>query len=117
MRIQTLLPDDEFMDDCVSLTYLVEFGELHERDKYQWVESIQNSVHADEEDEILFRKTKNMDFEFKMNHIKQTIKLEIVGNFKQKRGEVSQKPIFCGFYSFARLIRKSGTLMVPNSVG
>ena len=78
------------MDDCVSLTYQVEFGELHERDKYQWVESIQNSAARDEEeDEMLFRKTKNMDFEFKMNHIKQIIKLEIIGNFKEKRGNVS----------------------------
>jgi len=66
---------------------------------------------------MIFRKTKNMDFEFKTNHIKQTIKLEINGNFKEKRGVVTQKTIYCGFYSFARLIRKSGTLMVPNSVG
>ena len=57
-----------------------------------------------------------MDFEFKMNHIKQIVKLEIVGNFKEKRGFV-QKNIFSGFYSFARCIRKSGTLMTPNSAG
>ena len=34
MRIQTVLPDDEFLDEAISLTYNVEIGELHERDKF-----------------------------------------------------------------------------------
>ena len=38
MRIQSMIPDDEELDDCVSLMYTVEIGELHERDKYQWIE-------------------------------------------------------------------------------
>ena len=38
MRIQSIIPDDEMMDDCISLTYSVEIGELHERDKYSWIE-------------------------------------------------------------------------------
>ena len=40
MRIQSSIPEDDIMDDCASLTYSVEFGELHERDKYQWVEEL-----------------------------------------------------------------------------
>ena len=34
MRIQTILPDDEDLEDCISLIYNVEIGELHERDKF-----------------------------------------------------------------------------------
>ena len=82
-----MIPDDDFMDDCVSLTYNVEFGEFHERDKYTWVESLAlNKVSED--DEMIFRKNKYMDFEFKMNHIKQIIKLEITANFKTKQSGV-----------------------------
>ena len=51
MRIQSSIPDDEFMDDCISLQYVMEFGELHERDKYNWVEVIKTSQQfADEDD-------------------------------------------------------------------
>ena len=74
MRIQTEIPDDELMDGCISLTYNVEIGELHERDKYTWNEvlgstqPINKSALADEEDdEILFKKMKALDFEFKTN--------------------------------------------------
>ena len=76
MRVQSAIPDDEAMDDCVSLTYNIEFGELHERDKYSWVEIIKNiSAREDDEDEeeefdYIFKKTKFIDFEFKMNHIR-----------------------------------------------
>jgi hypothetical protein len=83
MRIQTLLPDDEFMDDSISLIYNVEIGELHERDKFQWIEVITISKLNDDED-IMFKKVKFLDFEFKMNHIKQIIKIEIIANFKKK---------------------------------
>ena len=82
MRIQTVLPDDEFLDDAISLTYNVEIGELHERDKFQWIEVITIQQHEDED--ILFKKIKFLDFEFKMNHIKQIIKIEIIANYKKK---------------------------------
>ena len=70
MKIQTIIPDEEIMDDCLSLNYNVEFGELHERDKYQWVENINNTAPIEEDEDIVFKKVKHMDFEFKMNHIK-----------------------------------------------
>lgn len=77
MRIQSIIPDDEIMDDCISLTYNVEVGELHERDKYSWIEVLGSTVNInkyrpvdDEMDEIVFKKMKTLDFEFKMNHIK-----------------------------------------------
>ena len=50
----------------------MEIGELHERDKFQWekdVKQIYGSVKHE------------LEFEFKMNHIKQIVKLEIMGNF------------------------------------
>lgn len=96
MRIQSTIPDDEDMDNCISLTYNVEIGELHERDKYTWVESLgltnaKNSINQKnknnydyEDDDIIFKKIKVLDFEFKMNHIKQIIKIEVIGNYKQK---------------------------------
>ena len=84
MRVQTSIPDDEAMDECVSLTYTLELGELHSRDKYNWVESIQDSTPYDSDSDILFKKVKHLDFCFKMNHIKQVMKLEISGNFKKK---------------------------------
>jgi len=81
------VPDDDIMDYCVSLTYSMEFGELHERDKYQWVEVI-NSLTKKQQDEeefdLYFKKMKVLDFEFKMNHIKQTIKIEVMANYKKK---------------------------------
>lgn len=70
----------------------------------------------DEHEDIIFKKVKHMEFEFKMNHIKQILKIEIVGNFNAKGG-VQSKIIYTGFYSFARCIQKSGQFTVPNSVG
>ena len=61
MRVQSIIPDEEVMDDCVSLTYTLEFGELHERDKYNWVESMNDTAPSDNED-IIFKKIKHMDF-------------------------------------------------------
>lgn len=52
-----------------------------------------------------------------MNHIKQVIKLEIVGNIKNKKKEVTQKTIFSGFFEFSRCIRKSGQLVKANQIG
>ena len=70
MRIQTIIPDEELMDDCIGLTYNIEFGELHERDKYTWVEQMSNTAPLEEDEDVIFKKVKHMDFEFKMNHIK-----------------------------------------------
>jgi cupin superfamily acireductone dioxygenase involved in methionine salvage len=64
-----VLPDDEFLDDAISLTYNVEIGELHERDKFSWIDVI-NITKNNEDEDILFKKVKFLDFEFKMNHIK-----------------------------------------------
>lgn len=67
------MPDDDIMDDCVSLTYSVEFDELHERDKYQWVEVVKPLTNKQQEEkgfDLAFKKMKVLDFEFNMNHIK-----------------------------------------------
>lgn len=97
MRIQTVIPDDELMDDCISLTYYLDFGELHERDKYCWVEAVNTS--QDDNDDFSFKKTMHIDFEFKMNHIKQILKLEIVAQFKQGKNLFDHKSI-CKFSIF-----------------
>jgi len=34
MKVQSHIPDDDLLEDCISLTYNVEIGELHERDKF-----------------------------------------------------------------------------------
>ena len=77
MRIQTTIMDDDEIDDCVSLTYNVEIGELYESDKYSWVEVFNNNVSNismsssnQDDDDTFFKKVKNLDFEFKMNMIK-----------------------------------------------
>ena len=59
---------DEFnlMDQCVSLNYTVEIGEFHERDKFSWTEMRPNAEQSLEG----LKKIKNLDFDFKMNHIK-----------------------------------------------
>ena len=69
--------DDDEIDDCVSLTYNVEIGELYESDKYSWVEVFNNNVSNismsssnQDDDDTFFKKVKNLDFEFKMNMIK-----------------------------------------------
>jgi hypothetical protein len=54
----------------------IEIGELHERDKFQWneehkIERKKNSVYG--------KRNRIFDFEFKMNHIKQIVKVEISG--------------------------------------
>lgn len=95
MRINTQVPDDEIMDDCVSLTYYLEFGELHERDKYSWVELMNASQATDSDEDFIFKKVKHMDFEFKMFQIRQILKIEIVGTFKNKN-RLEQK-IICKF--------------------
>ena len=34
MRILANIPDDDILEDCDSLIFQVEIGELHERDKF-----------------------------------------------------------------------------------
>ena len=60
-------------------------------------------------------KQKEMEFEFRMNHIKQVIKIDLVANVKQKKNHES-KLIYSGLFDFARCIRKSGTLVKPNQI-
>mgnify|MGYP006952866177 FL=1 len=96
--------DDDEIDDCISLTYNVEIGELYESDKYSWVEVLTNNVNisnkssANQDDEdLFFKKVKYLDFEFKMNMIKQIIKIEIVGNYKQKGVQVIANKTLCKY--------------------
>jgi hypothetical protein len=114
----------------VSLTYTVEIGEFHERDKFSWTE-VQPKDGTTLEG---LKKIKNLDFEFKMNHIKQVIRMEITGKFKHKSStssaakEVSSqfdtedaitdsphytKSLYSAAYSFARCIQKRGILVGP----
>ena len=53
------------LDNLDTLYYSVEIGESHERDKFKW------SERGDFEDE----KLKKIDFPFKMNHIKQVVRI------------------------------------------
>ena len=56
-----------------------------------------------------------MEFEFKMNHIKQVIKIDLIANLKQKKN-YENKLIYSGLFDFARCIRKSGSLIKPNQI-
>lgn len=62
--------DDEdegnFMTWCQSLSYNVEIGELHERDKFHWVVNKTGKYSGGLQD----KKEKTIDFRFRMNHIK-----------------------------------------------
>jgi len=50
-------------------------------------------------------------FWFKINHIKQSIKVEIIEFVKPIEGTLTEKrPIFIGFYNFARCVLKNGEL-------
>lgn len=102
MRIQTTIMDDDEIDDCISLTYNVEIGELYESDKYSWVEVLSNNIIpinkngvSQEDEDVFFKKVKYLDFEFKMNMIKQIIKIEIVGNYKQKPDQPPNNKTLC----------------------
>jgi hypothetical protein len=99
MRVQTVIPDDDLIDDCISLTYNVEIGELYESDRYSWIEVPSNTVsinkHAQDDEDIFFKKVKSLDFEFKMNHIKQVIKIEIVGNYKKTSDQALNNKTLC----------------------
>lgn len=38
MVIQSHIMDDDCLEDCKSLSYCLEIGEFHERDKLQWTD-------------------------------------------------------------------------------
>lgn len=69
----------DFMARCASLTYNVEIGELHERDKFTWIESKGVGRRHANNGTLEEKKFKQLDFKFKLNHIKQVIKIEIYG--------------------------------------
>ena len=61
----------DFMARCVSLSYNVEIGELHERDKFSWIDS--KGVGRSKTASLEEKKLKQLDFKFKLNHIKQIV--------------------------------------------
>jgi len=63
----------DFMARCQSLTYNVEIGELHERDKFTWTES--KGMGRRSTTNLEDKKLKQLDFKFKLNHIKQVVSL------------------------------------------
>ena len=60
MLILSHILDDEILEDCKGLHYNIEIGELHERDKFSWIEVL----------DLDRLKKKKLEFLFKMNHIK-----------------------------------------------
>jgi hypothetical protein len=64
MVVQTHIQDYDLLENLDTLYFSVEIGELYERDKFKW------SERANFDDE----KRKKIDFAFKMNHIKQTVR-------------------------------------------
>lgn len=60
------------------LNFSIEIGESHERDKFSWSEATQV---VKKKNTSYGSRSKHFDFEFKMNHIKQIIRLEISGQF------------------------------------
>jgi hypothetical protein len=85
MIVHTHLQDYDLTENLDTLYFSVEIGELYERDKFKWSER----VNLDEE------KRKKLEFAFKMNHIKQTIKVEITGSYlnPKNQSEISQKTL------------------------
>ena len=65
MMVQTRIEDEDILDDLDTLYYSVEIGELYEREKFKWTERT----------EFDFVKRKKLEFAFKMNHIKQIVRL------------------------------------------
>ena len=106
------------MARCESLSYTVEIGELHERDKFSWIE---DKVSRRGHNSLQDKKLRKLDFNFKLNHIKQVIKVEIYGIFrpkkKQKLADGRQfydKALFVGYFNFGRCILKNGSYSHPH---
>ena len=111
----------DFMARCQSLTYNVEIGELHERDKFTWIET--RGVGRRNARSLEEKKLKQLDFKFKLNHIKQIIKVEIWGQMRAKKKQtlpdghsVYDKKLFVGLYNFGQCILKNGKYSMPTSV-
>lgn len=68
--------DDEdlgnFMARCQSLSFNVEIGELHERDRFSWVVNKTGKAGGSG---LTDRKINTIDFRFRMNHIKQVVSI------------------------------------------
>lgn len=75
----------DFMARCQSLTYNVEIGELHERDKFTWIE--QKGVGRRSVSTLEDKKMKQLDFKFKLNHIKQVVSQSFTLTRSHSRGE------------------------------
>ena len=85
-----------FMARCQSLSYNVEIGELHERDKFTWI--INKTGQKNGSGGLEDKKMKQLDFNFKLNHIKQVVstfkplifhqlKVEVYGIFRPKKNQ------------------------------
>jgi hypothetical protein len=65
MVVQARIEDYEILDNLDTLYYSVEIGESYERDKFKWTVK---GAALDEE------MKKTLEFPFKMNHVKQTVR-------------------------------------------
>lgn len=65
MVIQTVIDDENMLENLEALFFSVEIGELHERDKFKWAERINFDGPL----------RKKQEFGFKMNHIKQVVSI------------------------------------------
>lgn len=74
MTVVSHIMDDELLEECKSLQYSVEIGEIHERDKYQWAEY----------QDLESQKKKKLEFDFKMNHIKQVVSIDSYDVYRSK---------------------------------
>lgn len=87
MIVQVDIADDEEWDDdndydlldrCLEMNVHIEIGELHERDKFT-----ASDLHRLErkKNTVFGKRSYPFEFEFKMNHIKQIVKVELIGKF------------------------------------
>lgn len=62
-----------FMRRCISLSYSVEIGEIHEREKFKWIENRKGNASrnaGNRTSSLEERKINQKDFVFRLNHIK-----------------------------------------------
>jgi hypothetical protein len=65
MFVHTRIDDYDLLENLDTVYFSVEIGESYERDKFKWTEKGMNL-----EEEM----RKRLEFGFKMNHIKQTVR-------------------------------------------
>lgn len=98
MVIESSLEQDDYFDDdndfdlidrCEMLFFNVEIGEMHERDKFHWAEHchLQKRRGSGAPNTAYALRSKEIEFDFKMNHIKQTIRYEISGMFAPRNSQ------------------------------